>query len=51
MIFQNHERPYWKSNGLADFKVALYVCPNRTDDGIYSDHAYLDTLEITLEPP
>ncbi len=22
------------------------VCPYRTDDGIYSDHDYLDTLEI-----
>ncbi len=32
-------------------KAALYVYPNRTDDGIYSDHGYLDTLEIPLGPP
>ncbi len=30
---------------LDDFKLALYVCPNHTDDGIYSDHGYLDTLD------
>ncbi len=34
-----------------DFKAALYVYPNRTDDVIYSDHGYLDTLEIPLVPP
>ncbi len=39
------------SNGLDDFKAALYVDPNRTDDGIYSDHGYLDILEIPLGPP
>ncbi len=27
--------------GEYDFKVAQYVCPNHTDDGIYSDHGYL----------
>ncbi len=27
-----------------DFKVTLYVCPNRIDDGIHSDHSYLGTL-------
>ncbi len=37
--------------GLDDFEVALCVCPNHTDDGIYSDHGYLDTLEIPLGPP
>ena len=42
---------YKVSNGLIDFKVALYVYPIRTDDGIYSDHGYLDTLEIPLGPP
>ncbi len=31
-------------------KVALYVCPSHTDDGIYSDHDYLETLEIPLAP-
>ena len=28
-----------------------YVYPNRTDDGIHSDHGYLHTLEIPLGPP
>ena len=36
---------------LDDFKVALYVCQNHADDEIYSDHGYLDTLEIPLAPP
>ncbi len=39
------------SCGLDDFKVALYLCPNHTDHSIYSDHGYLDTLEIPLAPP
>ncbi len=38
-------------SGLDDFKVALYVCPNHADDGIYSDHGYLETSEIPLGPP
>ena len=43
---------WWKvSNGLDDFKVALYICPNHIDDGIYSDHGYLDTLDNPLGPP
>ena len=39
------------SNGLDDFEAALYVYPNHTDGGIYSDHGYLETLEIPLGPP
>ncbi len=38
------EIPDLGSNGLNDFKVALYVYPIHTDDGIYSDHGYLDTF-------
>ncbi len=33
-------------NGLDDFKVALYVCPNHRDNDIHSDHSYLDILGI-----
>ena len=33
------------SNGLDDFKEALYICPNHIDIDIHSDHGYLDTLE------
>ncbi len=29
-----------------DLKAALYACPNHTDDGIRSDHGYLETWEI-----
>ncbi len=37
----------WKLiNGLDDFKVALYVCPNHRDNDIHSDHSYLDILGI-----
>ena len=36
-------------------KVALYVCPNNTDDDIHPDHSYPHTLGIplnsTLRPP
>ena len=32
-------------------KAATYACPNHTDDGIYSDHGYLDTLDNLLGPP
>ncbi len=39
------------SNGLDDLKAAIYACPNHTDDGIYSDHGYLDTLDNPLGPP
>ncbi len=39
---------WWKvSNALDHFKVALYTCPNHTDHGIHSDHAYL-TLSIWI---
>ncbi len=30
---------------------AIYACPNHTDDGIYSDHGYLDTLDNPLGQP
>ncbi len=36
---------------LDHFKVALYVCPNHTDDDIHSDHGYLDISEICGGPP
>ncbi len=39
------------SNGLDDLKAAIYACPNHTEDGIYSDHGYLDTLDNPLGPP
>ncbi len=32
-------------------RAALYACPNHTDDGIYADHGYLDTLDNPLGPP
>ncbi len=38
------------SNGLVDLKVAIYACPNHTDDGIHSDHGYLDTWDNPLGP-
>ena len=38
-------------NGLNDLKAALYACPNHTDDGIRSDHGYLETWEIYGGPP
>ncbi len=38
-------------NGLNDLKAALYACPNHTDDGICSDHGYLETWEIYGGPP
>ena len=42
----------WKvSYGLDYLKVALCVCLNHTDGGIYSDHGYLETLEIPGGPP
>ncbi len=31
--------------------VRTYVCPNHTDDGIHSDHGYLDTCDNPLGPP
>ncbi len=39
------------SNGLDDLKDAIYACPNHTDDGIHSDHGYLDTCNNPLGPP
>ncbi len=33
------------SNGLDDFKVALYISPNHADIGIHPDNSYLNTLE------
>ncbi len=44
-------RTYSKSNGLVDLKAAIYACPNHTDDGIHSDHGYLDTCNNPLGPP
>ncbi len=38
----SHEQP----NGLDQYEVALYVCPNDTDNGIHSDDVDLDTREI-----
>ncbi len=29
----------------------IYAWTNHTDDGIYSDHGYLDTLDNPLGPP
>ncbi len=39
------------SNGLDDFKVALYICQNYMNDDIHSDHGYLDTWDIYAGPP
>ena len=33
------------SNGLDDFKMALYICPNHKDIGIHLYNSHLDTLE------
>ena len=33
------------------YRAAIYACPNHTDDGIHSDHGYLDTLDNPLGPP
>ncbi len=38
-------------NGLYDLKAAIYACPNHTDDGMHSDHGYLDTCNNPLGPP
>ncbi len=34
-----------------DIKVAIYAYLNQTDDGIHSDHGYLDTWDIPAGPP
>ncbi len=47
-LFLQTERSCKLFNGLEDFKMALYVCPNHMDDDIHSDHSYLDTLGIPL---
>ncbi len=39
-----------ESNGLDDFKGALYVCPNYMNDDIHSDHGYLNTWDIYAGP-
>ena len=31
--------------------LALYACPNNTNDVIHSDHGYLETWEIPGGPP
>ncbi len=60
MAFNSYELSEWHGlYGLGrhneppdDFKVALYVCPNHTDDDIHSDHGYLETLDSDpLTPP
>ena len=40
-----------KENGLDDLKTTIYACPNHTDDGIHSDHGFLDTCDNPLGPP
>ncbi len=40
-----------RTYGLDDLKAAIYACQNDTDDGIYSGHGYLDTLDNPLGPP
>ncbi len=35
----------------SDLKAALYACVSHTDDGIHSDHGYLETWEIPGGPP
>ncbi len=37
--------------GLDHLKAAIYACPNHTDDGIHSEHGYLDTCDNPLGPP
>ncbi len=32
-------------------KAAIYAFPNHTDDGVHSDHGYLDTCDNPLGPP
>ncbi len=36
---------------LDHLKATIYACPNHTDDGIHSDHGYLDTCDNPLGPP
>ena len=38
-------------SGRNDLKAALYAYPKHTDDGIHSDHGYLETWEIPGGPP
>ncbi len=33
-----------------DLEAAIYACPNHADDGIHSDHGYLDTFDNHLGP-
>ena len=42
------QKSYKLSNGVDDFKVALYVCPTHIDNDIHSDHSYLDIPGIPL---
>ncbi len=39
------------TNGVDHLKAAICACPNHTDDGIHSDHGYLDTCHNPLGPP
>ncbi len=52
MLVKRYDLSEWHGlfNGLDDLKVALYVCPDHMDDDIHSDHSYLDTLGIPLNP-
>ena len=34
--------------GFLAVRSGLNACPNHTDDGIHSDHGYLDTLQDHL---
>ena len=47
-LFLQLQKSYKLFNGLDDFKVALYVCPNHIDNDIHSDHSYLDIPGIPL---
>ncbi len=36
---------------IDDLRASIYACPNHTDDGIHSDHGYLETCDNPLGPP
>ncbi len=36
---------------IDDLKAAIYACQNHTDDGIHSDHGFLDIWDNPLGPP
>ena len=47
-LFLQLERSCKLDNSLDNFKVTLDNCTDHTDDGIHSDHTYLDNLGIPL---